>query len=155
MIIHIHTLAITFLFACRFIFVCICMTHYTHIHRYRYRYTQGPEESMCSHVDSQVIFADGLISLDTWRLSEVLCRIRGAGFLRRFPPVQLGPANATMSLVSVPTVVEARATFHFQNRDGIPKEFSQWVTFRSGHFIVFPSSGLVLCLTIYIYILYV
>ncbi|CAL1167084.1 unnamed protein product [Cladocopium goreaui] len=30
-----------------------------------------------------------------------------AGFLRKFPPVQLGPANATMSLVSVPTVVEA------------------------------------------------
>eukprot|EP00435_Cladocopium_sp_Y103_P022129 s578_g5.t1 len=30
-----------------------------------------------------------------------------AGFLRKFPPVQLGPSTATMSLVSVPTVVEA------------------------------------------------
>eukprot|EP00434_Breviolum_minutum_P044150 symbB.v1.2.039397.t2/scaffold6537.1/size17269/1 len=30
-----------------------------------------------------------------------------AGFLRKFPPVQLGPPTARMSLVSVPTVVEA------------------------------------------------
>lgn len=43
-----------------------------------------------------------------------------AGFLRKFPPLQLGPWSARMSMVSVPTVIEAavRAAQRAQKLDG-------------------------------------
>ena len=50
--IYTRTLAITFLFTCIFIFVCISMTYDI---LYMYMHTK-PEENMCSHVDSWVIY---------------------------------------------------------------------------------------------------
>ena len=150
--IYTRTLAITFLFTCIFIFVCISTTYDI---LYMYMHTRTWKHVFPCRLMSHILQA---------------CRIRGAGFLRKFPPVQLGPANATMSLVSVPTVVEAGVTFHFPTgrlesvlwvifvrccehvrKLGSPK-IPTVTFFRSGYFIVFPVVLCTISVQIYIHV---